>query len=471
MDSLSGVYRKNLLIPFAKMVLDVVTVIGAILFSYWLRFYSPLTYIFPVTKGYPPLHGYLYFSFFLAVVYLILFSIFNSYRSRFFPSFSEDIPIVLKTNVVAILIAMSAAFLYRGFSYSRLVFFLIFVNTTILLLIQRLFFHHFKKIFLKKGYNIFRLLLVGTKDQMLSVAQKINPQSSALISLEGYLSESPIEELQLPYQGKISDLLPLIEQGKFDGILVAFDHADHPKLLKILKMTEGKNLEIFYVPDILDIFTSNVRQLEINGLPVLQLKTFSLSGWQGLVKRSFDLIVSAAGLVILSPLFALIAMVIKLTSRGPVFYKQPRVTMDGREFTMLKFRSMYVDAEARTGPVWASKNDPRVTPIGRFLRRTSLDELPQLINVLKGDMSLVGPRPERRYFVEQFQRTIPHYSERHRVRCGMTGWAQVNGLRGQSPIEERTRYDLYYIENWSLWFDIKIIILTFIAILKGENAY
>jgi exopolysaccharide biosynthesis polyprenyl glycosylphosphotransferase len=206
-------------------------------------------------------------------------------------------------------------------------------------------------------------------------------------------------------------------------------------------------------------------------MPVLRLKAVEFSGWQGFLKRSFDLLVSLTGLIILSPLLLLLAVLVKMNSTGSVFYKQKRIGLDGREFTMLKFRSMVVDAEKESGPVWAAEKDPRTTSIGRFLRRTSLDELPQLINVIRGEMSLVGPRPERRVFVEQFRQQIPQYAERHRVRSGVTGWAQVNGLRGQSPIEDRTRYDVYYIENWSLWFDIKIILLTFLAIIRGENAY
>jgi exopolysaccharide biosynthesis polyprenyl glycosylphosphotransferase len=214
-----------------------------------------------------------------------------------------------------------------------------------------------------------------------------------------------------------------------------------------------------------------LQTLEVGGVPLLQLKAFVLSGWQGFLKRAFDIFVSTISLVLLSPFFLLVAIAIKATSRGAVFYVQQRVSLDGQEFNMLKFRSMRADAEAESGPVWAQKDDPRTTAIGKFLRRTSLDELPQLFNVLKGEMSLVGPRPERQHFVEQFREYIPQYRERHRVRCGMTGWAQVNGLRGQSPIEERARYDLYYLENWSLWFDMKIILLTFMEVARGENAY
>jgi exopolysaccharide biosynthesis polyprenyl glycosylphosphotransferase len=238
-----------------------------------------------------------------------------------------------------------------------------------------------------------------------------------------------------------------------------------------LEISEGKNIELFFIPNILNIITSHTSSFEIAGTPVIRLKSVAFSGWQGFIKRSFDLVLSFMGLILLSPLLFTIAFLIKISSKGPVYYRQKRVGMDGNEFTMLKFRSMILDAESKTGPVWAKENDPRVTWIGKFLRRSSLDELPQLMNVLKGEMSVVGPRPERKVFVDEFQQRIPKYAERHRVRSGVTGWAQVNGLRGQSPIEDRTHYDVFYIENWSLWFDIKIILMTMLAIVRGENAY
>ncbi len=463
-------YKRNLLVPTLKMVADSLTVFAAIVFAYWLRFFSPLTAIFPVTKGIPPLSVYLYFALFIVIVYWLLFSIFGNYRSRFFPSYREDIPVILKVNILAMLVAMSSAFMYRGFSFSRLVFILIYLNSNLFLLIERYFFHLLKRRFLLRGYNRWKMAVMGSSETLPTVIEKLLPNNT-YFELTGYISSRPIDTLPLDWWGDLKEFDPAQLPASVDGFIIAFHHREHPFLMEILQKLEGHNYEIFYVPDILDIFTTNVRSTEINGVPLLQLKSFNLSGWQGLLKRTFDITVATTALILLSPLMALIALLVKLSSEGPVFYKQQRITLGNREFTMLKFRTMYVDAEARTGPVWTQKGDPRVTPIGRILRRLSLDELPQLINVIKGDMSLVGPRPERRYFVEQFQKQIPHYAERHRVRCGMTGWAQVNGLRGQSPIEERTKYDLYYIQNWSLWFDIKIIILTVIAVIKGENAY
>ncbi len=467
----NNVYKKNLLIPFLKILLDALSIEAAFLFSFYLRFYSPLKAIIPVTKGYPPFQHYLLASFALLLIYLTLFSIFHSYRSRYFSTFTQDIPVVLKTCFLGILFAMSLAFLYRGFSYSRLTFLLVFVNTNLFVLAGRYFFHRLRRRLMRRGFGTNTVIVIGSAELIPRFLEHLKRDTSQNFVLQGYGSEQKIPDLNLPYLGTPEQVQELLAKYQPDGLILIFEAEQHTQILSVLKATEGKNIELFYVPDLLDIFTAHTTTIEIGGVPVLRLKALAFSGWQGFLKRTFDIVVSLFSLIVLSPLFLLIALIIKLTSPGPVFYKQKRVGMDGKEFTMLKFRSMVVDAEKSTGPVWARANDPRVTRIGRLLRRTSLDELPQLINVLKGDMSLVGPRPERKYFVEQFQRYIPKYAERHRVRAGMTGWAQVNGLRGQSPIEERTKFDVYYIENWSLWFDIKIILMTFLAIIRGENAY
>jgi exopolysaccharide biosynthesis polyprenyl glycosylphosphotransferase len=217
--------------------------------------------------------------------------------------------------------------------------------------------------------------------------------------------------------------------------------------------------------------TSLVQIKHIEGIPFLGIKSPALSTWNFIMKRTFDLVFASSILFISSPLLLIIAILIKLDSKGPVIYFQERIGLNGEVFRVIKFRSMRTDAEHATGPVWSKKHDSRATRIGKILRRLSLDELPQIINVIKGDMSVVGPRPERQHFVEQFKKEVPRYLERHRVRTGMTGWAQVNGLRGNASITERTKYDIYYIENWSLTFDLKIILKTIHAVLLGNDAY
>jgi exopolysaccharide biosynthesis polyprenyl glycosylphosphotransferase len=467
----SKTYKKNLLIPFVKLVIDVLAVESAFLFSFYLRFDSPLTRIFPITKGYPPFYNYLAASVVLLFIYLVLFSVFHSYRTRYFSTFTQDIPVVFKTCFLGIVFAMSGAFLYRGFSYSRLTLLLVFIDSLVFSLAGRFVFHRIRQNFMSRGIGLNRLILAGSQHILPRLFAQIQKKNNRNLEVLGYCSELPNTELPVPYLGNLEVLGLSIDEKKADGVCLAFDSREHGKVLEVMRMTEGKNVELFYIPDLLDMMTSRTGSLEIGGMPAIRLKGVAFSGWQGFLKRTFDIIVSLISLILALPLLMLIAVLVRLSSPGSVLYRQKRVGLDGKEFTILKFRSMMMDAEKDTGPVWAKKGDPRVTGIGNFLRRTSLDELPQLFNVLVGDMSLVGPRPERKVFVDEFQLEIPKYAERHRVRSGMTGWAQVNGLRGQSPVDERTRFDVFYIENWSLLFAIKIILMTFMAIVRGENAY
>lgn len=468
---MNRVFNRNFFFPIVKLILDIVTIVWAVYFSYYVRFYSPVKAVFPVTKGIPEIYGYFYFMLLLLLFYLVILSMLHSYQTRAFYSFAQEITIILKSSFFIILFAMSSAFLYRGFSYSRLVFVLIFFNTTFFMLIQRYIFHLYTSHLLKKGYGVLNMYIIGSPGLVKELFEQYEKSKLYHLKIQGYFAEQPIQELNLSYFGTMENLEKEINKGILNGLILAFSHNEHHYLKDIFRISEGKNIELFYYPEFLELITSNVQLFELKGLFLLKLKSFPLAGWQGLTKRFIDFLISFLALILCSPLFILIIVLIIITTGGTVFYRQKRIGLDQVEFTMYKFRSMHVNAEDNTGPVWADKSDRRVTAIGKILRRTSLDELPQLYNVLKGDMSLVGPRPERKHFVEKFKLSIPKYSERHRFRCGMTGWAQVNGLRGQTPVEERTKYDLFYIENWSLWLDIKIIILTFIAILKGENAY
>jgi exopolysaccharide biosynthesis polyprenyl glycosylphosphotransferase len=262
-----------------------------------------------------------------------------------------------------------------------------------------------------------------------------------------------------------------VEREGVSVLFLALDETEMQQLFMLLNECSGLNVKFYLIPNLLEMMTSQLCVEELEGIPVLKIKDVAMSDWNRVFKRVFDVFVSSVALLLMCPLLFVIAVAIVLDSKGRVLYKQTRLGMDGREFELYKFRTMPEGAESETGPVWTVKGDPRVTGAGRLLRRTSLDELPQLWNVLKGDMSLVGPRPERPYFVRQFSTRIPKYLERQRVKSGMTGWAQVNGLRGNVPVEERTQYDLYYVENWSLLLDIKILLMTCLAVLRGENSY
>ncbi len=274
-----------------------------------------------------------------------------------------------------------------------------------------------------------------------------------------------------PVLGRISDLPSLIDEHSIDEAIIALPEASHEEILTIISLCERGKVSIKVYPDVFQIMAAQVSIGDLGGLPLLTVRDVALRGWRLTLKRAVDLIGGAIGLVVLSPLMLLVAVLVKLDSQGPVFYTQVRMGLDARPFWMIKYRSMRTDAEAETGPVWATEDDPRRTRLGAFIRRFSIDEWPQFINVLLGEMSLVGPRPERPVFVEQFKRSIPRYMDRHREKSGLTGWAQVNGLRGDTSIAERTKYDLWYIENWSLLLDFKIILKTIFNAFTSENAY
>ena len=316
-----------------------------------------------------------------------------------------------------------------------------------------------------------RLLLVGTGDTARMILQKTLKSPQLGYRVIGFVGPGS-DVAGVPVLGTNAELSDIVQAHQVEEVVIALPEASHEELLDIITTCEGEHATVRIFPDFFQIIASDLHISDLDGLPLLTVRDVALRGWKLGVKRATDVMVSGIGLIFLSPLMMFVALMVKLGSRGPVFYSQERVGLDGKPFPMLKFRSMRTDAEKDTGPVWAVEDDPRRTRLGTFMRRTSLDELPQLINVLLGNMSLVGPRPERPVFVEQFRQVIPRYMDRHKEKAGMTGWAQVNGLRGDTSIVERTKYDLYYIENWSLLFDIKIIIRTLTKGSRNErNAY
>lgn len=272
------------------------------------------------------------------------------------------------------------------------------------------------------------------------------------------------------YLGSVDQIRMAASRLELD-LVVLVAPQDSPDLLReVYLQCQALDLDFQFVPGLLSLWVRPVRVEEVDGMPVLRLRELPLVGWNGVLKRALDLLFSTVLLLLLAPLFAVLALAVRLDSPGPIFLRQERVGRDRRPFPMLKFRSMREDAESATGPIWAASDDPRRTRVGTFLRKWSLDELPQLLNVLAGQMSLVGPRPERPFFVHQFESQVDDYYDRHRIKSGVTGWAQVHGLRGQVPIEQRTRYDLYYIENWSLWLDLRILWMTLSAVVRHRGA-
>ncbi|MBN1399029.1 MAG: undecaprenyl-phosphate glucose phosphotransferase [Bacteroidetes bacterium] len=466
--------RQDLFIPFLTVLADAAALEASFLFSYWLRFLPSFARIVPIQYGVPPLEEYIKSSLFVIPIWLLLFQSRGLYKPRRAASFSDEFFAVVRIIFIGMLIVMAAAFLYRSFSYSRVVFGIIGVAAVLFVSTGRFALMKFEHWWYSKGNDLKRVIIVGTSATAQQVIQSLASNHSLGYEVLGYCSTGgKIKKMipRVPHLGSISSLPDLIKLRNVDAVLIALDKEEHTSLHKLINSCQGLDIEMMMVPDILELMTSLVKIRHIEGIPFLGIKNPALSTWNAIMKRAFDLVLASLILAAASPLLLIIAVLIKLDSRGPVLYFQERIGLDGEVFRVIKFRSMQINAEQSTGPVWSKKNDPRATRAGRFLRRFSLDELPQLLNVLKGDMSIVGPRPERQHFVEQFKKEIPRYSERHRVRTGMTGWAQVNGLRGNASIIERTKYDIYYIENWSLTFDVKIILKTIHAVLFGKDAY
>jgi exopolysaccharide biosynthesis polyprenyl glycosylphosphotransferase len=319
-----------------------------------------------------------------------------------------------------------------------------------------------------------RLLIVGSGETGRIILDSIERSPYLGYRVVGFVSDDPVTDVKgVPVLGPTSQLPEVVRLSHADEVIITLPGSSHQEILDLVYSCADEPVSIKIYPDTFQLITDNALSIgDLNGLPLVSVRNVALRGLNRVLKRSFDIAFSSAILVLLSPLMLLLAVLIKLESRGPVFFAQERVGLDGQPFPALKFRSMYQDAEAASGPVMASKHDARTTRVGRFMRRHSLDELPQFINVLFGEMSVVGPRPERPHFVEQFSQTIPRYMRRHIEKAGITGWAQVNGLRGSdASIEERTRYDLYYVENWSLLFDLKIIAKTAMLVFRDRNAY
>jgi len=326
------------------------------------------------------------------------------------------------------------------------------------------------------GFGRDRVLVVGSGESARAIIQKIQWSPYLGYELVGVVNghEPPGEVAGVQVLGKADDLPAIIEKYDIQEVIIAPpEGTSRHEIVRLVSLSQRGSVAIKIFPDMFEFVTTGVSIDDLGGLPLLNVRDIQLRGWRLSLKRAMDLIGASIGLVLLSPFMLLMALLIKLDSPGLVFYYQERMGLDGRPFQMFKFRSMRQDAE-EDGPGWTTKDDPRRTRIGALLRSKNIDELPQLINVLLGDMSLVGPRPERPIYVEKFRNSIPRYMERHREKAGMTGWAQVNGLRGDTSIAERTKYDLWYVENWSLWLDIKIIVRTIVQTLFGNaegNAY
>ncbi|MEA3397361.1 MAG: undecaprenyl-phosphate glucose phosphotransferase [Chloroflexota bacterium] len=386
--------------------------------------------------------------------------------------------IVVASTIGTLMGVALASLMLRDFTvgrdYSRLMIFYAWILSLLLTTLGRLFNSWLRKRLIRKGWGHRRVLVLGTGDIAKMILQKIMWTPELGYDVVGVVSNEASETgtlLNVPVVGNVSRLSSTIEEYAAEEVIIALpEETTHQEILWLIAECERGRVTIRVYPDLFQIMAGPVNIGELGGLPLLTVRDIAQRGWRRVAKRALDVVGSLVGLIFLSPLMMLIAVLVKIESRGPTFYIQERMGLDARPFPILKFRSMRADAE-RSGPGWTTANDPRRTKLGSLLRKTNLDEFPQFINVLLGNMSLVGPRPERPVYVEQFRRNIPRYMDRHREKAGLTGWAQINGLRGDTSIIERTKYDLWYIENWSLLLDIQIIIRTVLQIFHSPNAY
>jgi len=396
---------------------------------------------------------------------------------RSMPRLDEFYRLFAATSIGTIVTIALTTFLFKNSSleldFPRVMVIYAWLLTVVLVTASRSLWVVVRNLLRQRGIWTDRLLIVGTGEVGRMILQKTRQMPRLGYRVVGFVDgDSAVgqEIMGVPVLGSMDDIPELITAHEIKEVIIGRPELSHQEVLAIISRCERGQVGIKIFPDLFQIIATELSIGDLGGLPLLNVRDIALRGWRLTLKRTVDLVGSAVGLIILSPFLMLIAVAIKLDSPGPVFYAQERMGLDARPFWCLKFRSMRTDAE-QNGPGWTTEDDPRVTRMGKLIRRMSIDELPQLINVLLGDMSLVGPRPERPVYVDQFRRSIPRYMDRHREKAGMTGWAQVNGLRGDTSIAERLKYDLWYIENWSLWLDFKIILRTIFAILGDRHAY
>ncbi len=464
--------RHNRLLVAFYVCTDAALAAIAFVLAYLLRFESGL----PVPKGIPPFGEYLALLPFVGLLVPLAYHIQGLYRLRRGRSRVDDFFAVFVGTSLAGVMGIGGTLYYRTYYlpdvYKDAGAYEIAQGVWALFLIINVLFTYGSRELVretlerrwKAGIGLKRVLIAGAGDLGRMIADKVLQHREFGFMVVGFIDDRAagdhIGYRGLPLLGMLADADEIIKSEKIDHVYVALPLEEHVKMLGIVEATNREGVDVHVVPDLLQFIALRARLENLDGVPIISLNDVPLRGFNSILKRAIDAAISGAALTILSPLLGLIALIIKRTSAGPVFYTQERMGLDGKAFHVYKFRSMYTGAEDDTGPVWARDDDPRCTPVGRWLRKLDLDELPQLWNVFRGDMSLVGPRPERPYFVEQFKHRIPQYMLRHKVKAGITGWAQVNGWRGNTSLEKRIEYDLYYIENWSVGLDIKIMWLT-----------
>lgn len=460
-----------------QVVMDAVVVIVSYAFAWWLKFSSGF-----VDKEIGVLSFEFYMRALILIVplYILLYYAFNLYTPKRVQGRRLEFSNIVLANTIGLLILMAGFFLALSYSeqlknFSRSMFIYFFMINIILEEIERLMIRAFLRSIRKNGYNQKHILLVGYSKAAEQYIDRIKQNPQWGYNIRGILDDNIARGTMykgVKVIGSVGNLSYILPENKLDEIAITLGLEEYYKLEKIVAECEKSGVHTKFIPDYGNIIPTRPYTEDLLGLPVINIRYVPLSNtFNALIKRLTDIMGAIICIIIFSPIMLTSAVLVKMTSKGPLIFKQERVGLHNKPFQMYKFRTMYVQTEEEEKKGWTQKNDPRVTSVGRFLRKTSLDEFPQLFNVLKGDMSLVGPRPERPQYVEKFREEIPRYMIKHQVRPGMTGWAQVNGYRGDTSIRKRIEHDLYYIENWTLGLDIKILFLTVFKGFINKNAY
>ena len=461
--------RHSQFLESVLFLFDLTVICACWIASYHLRFLEGLA---PVDKGVPPLDIYLSLLLPIVFVWGLSFRAFNLYRPRRMGSHVAEFFDIAKANTLSVLVLVALTFFVRQFEYSRLVFFYFWILNLVTLGFSRMAFREGLRFIRKQGFNQRHCVIVGAGKLGQRVARLIAIHSEFGIKVQGYLTRHP-NKLGRTYEGiTVTGLYSEIEKyaPALDIVFLCLPPDEEQGAEKMLQFLATTTIEVKVIPSIYEFITLRAEAEMFEGLPVITLQGSPLYGWNVVLKSITDFVGAAVALTLTAPLMVVIALAVKLTSPGPVFYRQERMGIDGKPFMMLKFRTMHIHQPGDT-VLLTPKDDPRITTVGRLLRKTSLDELPQFLNVMKGEMSIVGPRPERSWVVEEVRKQIPLYMLKHKMKAGITGWAQVNGWRGDTSLDKRIEYDLYYIEHWSVWFDVKIALLTIWRGFVHKHAY
>lgn len=453
-----------------QVFLDLIMILVSFFITYYIRFYQmddgihALTFLQnlrPILLSIP--------------LYLIFYNLFDIYSTRRTKPLHVEVSAIIKTNVLSGILIMVGLFIFKIVDYSRKSLGLFFVINTILTICTRLVIRIILKKYRRKGYNLKHCLVIGATDSSAHFIDKVKKNKHWGYNIVGIITSAPNHYKKFkghPIIGSTVELEKILLEKAIDIVIIGGSGSDLAEFGHILQVCEKSGVKTQIIPYYHKYIPAKPYMDDLDGLPVIDVRHVPLDNvFKNFFKRSFDIIFALAAITFTSPVLLFAALMTKLSSPGPIIYKQERVGLNRQNFNMYKFRSMRVQTTEEEKDKWTTQHDPRKTKWGAFMRRTSIDELPQFFNVLKGDMSVVGPRPERPYFVEQFKETIPRYMIKHQVRPGITGWAQVSGYRGNTSIKKRIEHDLYYIENWTFSFDLKIIILTIFKGFINKNAY